>query len=121
MFFSHELFILLIIYAHIRSLQTIVRRVKETPLPKLFYKYRESGFLNLEQTFGHVLQRHRISSQMSQEELSFNSGLDRTYISLLERGKRKPTINTVFALANALNIKPSQLIKELEIQVSDKT
>ncbi|PFP64478.1 transcriptional regulator [Bacillus cereus] len=77
--------------------------------------------MNLEQTFGHVLQRHRISSQMSQEELAFNSGLDRTYISLLERGKRKPTINTVFALANALNIKSSQLIKELEIQVSDKT
>ncbi|MGV6975157.1 helix-turn-helix domain-containing protein [Bacillus toyonensis] len=57
---------------------------------------------------------------MSQEKLSFNSGLDRTYISLLERGKRKPTINTVFALANALNIKPSQLIEELENQVLDK-
>ncbi|PGR66386.1 helix-turn-helix domain-containing protein [Bacillus cereus] len=57
---------------------------------------------------------------MSQEKLSFNSGLDRTYISLLERGKRKPTINTVFALANALNIKPSQLIEELGNQVLDK-
>lgn len=57
---------------------------------------------------------------MSQEKLSFNSGLDRTYIGLLERGKRKPTINTVFALANALNIKPSQLIEELENQVLDK-
>ncbi|WP_423734646.1 helix-turn-helix domain-containing protein [Bacillus cereus] len=42
-------------------------------------------------------------------------------MSLLEKGKRKPTINTVFALANALNIKPSQLIKELEIQILDKT
>ncbi|MEB4818356.1 helix-turn-helix transcriptional regulator [Bacillus thuringiensis] len=63
--------------------------------------------MNLEQIFDHVLQRHRIGSHMSQEELSFNSGLDRTYISLLERGKSNPTINTVFALANALNIKPS--------------
>ncbi|HDR8350008.1 TPA: helix-turn-helix transcriptional regulator, partial [Bacillus cereus] len=55
--------------------------------------------MNLEQAFGHILQRYRLQSRMSQEELSFNSGLDRTYISLLERGKRKPTINTVFAIA----------------------
>ncbi|BCD05087.1 TPA: helix-turn-helix transcriptional regulator [Bacillus cereus] len=76
--------------------------------------------MNLEQAFGHILQRYRLQSRMSQEELSFNSGLDRTYISLLERGKRKPTINTVFAIANALNIKPSQLIKELENEVLNK-
>ncbi|WP_226603243.1 helix-turn-helix domain-containing protein [Bacillus cereus] len=44
---------------------------------------------------------------MSQEELAFNSVLDRTYISLLERGKRKPTISTLFSLASALNIPPS--------------
>ncbi len=60
-------FILLKIYAYITNLQTIVCREKEAPLPKLFYKYRESGFLNLEQTFGHILQRNRIGSQMSQK------------------------------------------------------
>ncbi|WP_429683626.1 helix-turn-helix domain-containing protein [Bacillus mycoides] len=51
---------------------------------------------------------------MSQEELTFNSVLARTYTSLLERGKRKPTINTLFSLATALNVLPSQLIKKLE-------
>lgn len=60
------------------------------------------------------MQEYRLNSKMSQEELAFNSGLDRTYISLLERGKRKPTINTLFALARALKVNPSQLIKELE-------
>ncbi|CAM4168274.1 XRE family transcriptional regulator [Bacillus manliponensis] len=75
--------------------------------------------MNIEQIFGTVLQEHRLSSKMSQEELAFNSGLDRTYISLLERGKRKPTINTLFSLAGALNIHPSQLIKELEQRLSE--
>ncbi|HDX9588229.1 TPA: helix-turn-helix transcriptional regulator [Bacillus pseudomycoides] len=74
--------------------------------------------MNIEQTFGIVLQEHRLKSKMSQEELAFNSGLDRTYISLLERGKRKPTINTLFSLSKALNIHPSQLIKELEQRLS---
>ncbi|PEA52934.1 transcriptional regulator [Bacillus pseudomycoides] len=74
--------------------------------------------MNIEQTFGNILQEQRLISKMSQEELAFNSGLDRTYISLLERGKRKPTINTVFSLASALNIQPSQLIKELEQRLS---
>mgnify|MGYP001098346783 CR=1 FL=1 len=57
---------------------------------------------------------------MSQEELAFNSGLDRTYISLLERGKRKPKINTLFSLATALSVSPSQLIKELEKQLLEQ-
>ncbi|MEC2677522.1 helix-turn-helix transcriptional regulator, partial [Bacillus cereus] len=43
--------------------------------------------MSIEQTFGNVLQEYRLNSKMSQEELAFNSGLDRTYISLLERGK----------------------------------
>ncbi|WP_144466288.1 helix-turn-helix domain-containing protein [Bacillus nitratireducens] len=76
--------------------------------------------MNIEQIFGGVLQRHRLNSNMSQEELAFNSGLDRTYISLLERGKRKPTINTLFSLATALNVPPSQLIKELEEQLLEQ-
>ncbi|QWG76921.1 MULTISPECIES: helix-turn-helix domain-containing protein [Bacillus cereus group] len=75
--------------------------------------------MSIEQTFDNVLQEYRLNSKMSQEELAFNSGLDRTYISLLERGKRKPTINTLFALARALKVNPSQLIEELEEKLSN--
>ncbi|WP_226603003.1 helix-turn-helix domain-containing protein [Bacillus cereus] len=74
--------------------------------------------MKIEQIFGTNLQEHRLSSKMSQEELAFNSGLDRTYISLLERGKRKPTINTLFSVTRALNVHPFQLIKELEQRLS---
>lgn len=100
-------------------MKTIVCRVRESPLPKLLYKHWESGFLNIEQIFGSILQEYRLNSKMSQEELAFNSGLDRTYISLLERGKRRPTINTLFALSKALDVNPSILIKELEAKLSN--
>ncbi|PEF73149.1 transcriptional regulator [Bacillus pseudomycoides] len=70
--------------------------------------------MKIEQAFGIVLHRHRANLQLSQEEVAFQSGLDRTYISLLERGQRRPTINTLFSLARTLKVKPTQLIEEVE-------
>ncbi|WP_071712462.1 helix-turn-helix domain-containing protein [Bacillus luti] len=61
-----------------------------------------------------VLHRHRNNLQLSQAKAAFQSGLDRTYISLLERGKRKPTINALFSLARTLQVRPAQLIKKVE-------
>ncbi|AJI14432.1 helix-turn-helix domain-containing protein [Bacillus cereus] len=70
--------------------------------------------MKIEQAFGIVLQKERIKQNISQETLAFNSGLDRTYISLLERGKRKPTINTVFSVTYALKLEPHEIILEVE-------
>ncbi|PED17663.1 helix-turn-helix domain-containing protein [Bacillus toyonensis] len=70
--------------------------------------------MKIEQAFGIVLQKERIKQNISQETLAFNSGLDRTYISLLERGKRKPTINTLFSITDALKLKPHEIILEVE-------
>lgn len=70
--------------------------------------------LDIEQAFGIVIKKYRLERSISQEELAFESGLDRTYISLLERGKRKPTINTLFAISEVLRIKPYNIIKEIE-------
>lgn len=70
--------------------------------------------MKIEQAFGIVLQKERIKQNISQETLAFNSGLDRTYISLLERGKRKPTINTLFSITHALEIHPHEIILEVE-------
>ncbi|MDP7981243.1 helix-turn-helix domain-containing protein [Bacillus sp. WLY-B-L8] len=70
--------------------------------------------MKIEESFGVILQKHRTILKMSQEQLALDSNLDRTYISLLERGLRRPTINTVFALAKTLNIKPNILIQEVE-------
>lgn len=64
--------------------------------------------------FSEVLRELRIKNQLSQEKLAEYCDLDRTYISLLERGLRQPTINTIFKIAQALNIKPSELIATIE-------
>lgn len=76
--------------------------------------------MNIEEVFGLVLRSHRNKNGFSQEILALKSGLDRTYISMLERGKRKPTINTVFAIAEILNVKPSKLIEEIEGMLEDQ-
>ena len=68
------------------------------------------------EVFGKVLRELRESNQLSQEKLAEYCELDRTYISLLERGLRQPTITTIFKLAKALNIPPSQLIEKVEVQ-----
>jgi transcriptional regulator with XRE-family HTH domain len=70
--------------------------------------------MKTEQIFGAVLKEVRNQKQISQNELADLAELDRTYISLLERGLRQPTIETVFKLASALNIKASILIEKIE-------
>lgn len=70
--------------------------------------------MEVEQAFGNVLRKVRLEKSLSQEELAHLCELDRTYISLMERGKRKPTINTIFALATGLDVLPSFLILETE-------
>jgi transcriptional regulator with XRE-family HTH domain len=48
---------------------------------------------------------------LTQEKLAEIAGFDRTYISLLERGIRNPSLVNIFRLANALNITPDKLLK----------
>ena len=64
--------------------------------------------------FGQVLRQTRLRRGLSQESLALDAGLDRTFISMLERGLRQPTLATLFALAAALNVKPSRFISDVE-------
>ena len=57
--------------------------------------------------FSAVLRDLRLLRGMSQEELAHACGF-RTYISLLERAKRQPSLTTVFALAEQLNVNPEK-------------
>lgn len=70
--------------------------------------------MELELAFGDLLKKARLKAEMSQESLAFQAELDRTYISLLENGKRQPTLTTLFALSKALGLNPSDVIKDLE-------
>ena len=69
--------------------------------------------------FGKVLREIRTENNISQEKLAELCDLDRTYISLLERGLRQPTITTIFKLARALDISPSSIIGLVENRVKE--
>lgn len=68
----------------------------------------------LQKCFGETLRNFRTKKGLSQERLAGECGLDRTFISLLERGLRQPSISTIFKISKVLEIKSSFLIKEIE-------
>lgn len=65
--------------------------------------------------FGERLRAIRIRAGISQEALADLADLDRTYISLLERGKRNPSLACVGKLARALKVTVSELCDFAEI------
>jgi transcriptional regulator with XRE-family HTH domain len=71
---------------------------------------------SLERAFGFTLRRLRQDRGLSQENLGFESGYHRTYISLLERGQKSPSLQTIFTLSKALKIEPNELIRQVESQ-----
>lgn len=70
--------------------------------------------MEIEKAFGQTLKELRIKSGLSQEALALECDLDRTYISLLERGLRQPTLKTLFKLSGTLEILPSKFLASLE-------
>jgi transcriptional regulator with XRE-family HTH domain len=64
--------------------------------------------------FGDVLREARLAAGLTQEALSFRAGLDRAYISQLENNHKSPTLDTLFLLAKALNVRASVLIARVE-------
>lgn len=73
-----------------------------------------------EEAFGQVLKRFRAEKGLSQQQLALESNLDRTFISLMERGLRQPSLTTILQLSVVLGIAPSKLIAEVERQLAFK-
>jgi transcriptional regulator with XRE-family HTH domain len=65
-------------------------------------------------TVGRVIQRLREQRGKTQEVLSGLAGIGRTHLSAIERGARKPTLETFSLIAEALNMKPSALLAAIE-------
>lgn len=69
---------------------------------------------DLEKRFGDELRRLRKKRGLSQEALAHACGRHRTYVSLLERGKKSPTLRTIFMLASALDMSPASLVRKVD-------
>ena len=64
--------------------------------------------------FGANLRCAREQANLTQEDLASTAGMDRSAISLLERGRRNPSLETILKLATALKLEPEVLLRNLE-------
>jgi transcriptional regulator with XRE-family HTH domain len=60
---------------------------------------------------GRNVRRLREEAGLSQEQLAFDAGMKRSYLSDLERGVRNPTVRALGRVAAALNVPPSDLLQ----------
>ena len=67
---------------------------------------------------GKVIQQIREKKRLSQEVVSGLADIGRTHLSAIERGERKPTLETFFKISDALNISPSELMREIEKEIA---
>ena len=67
--------------------------------------------MDIRKQVGRNLARIRRKRGWTQEVLSFESGLHRTYISGIERGARNPTVLVLKELADALKVEPAEFLK----------
>ena len=63
---------------------------------------------------GKVIQRFREDKGLSQEVVSGFADIGRTHLSAIERGTRKPTLETFFRISEALGVRPSVLLTAIE-------
>ncbi|WP_197493263.1 helix-turn-helix domain-containing protein [Woeseia oceani] len=67
--------------------------------------------------FGLIVRQRRLKASMSQETLAAEAMCHPTYISLVERGLRNPSLDTILKLAAALNCPAWLLVQETEAQL----
>lgn len=67
---------------------------------------------------GEVIADFRKKKQLSQEVLSGLADIGRTHLSAIERGERKPTLETLYRISCALDIKMSTIVAEIENRIT---
>ena len=63
---------------------------------------------------GRIIQQFREKRNLSQEVVSGLAGIGRTHLSAIERGERKPTLETFYKICYAMRVKPSVLMAQIE-------
>jgi len=76
--------------------------------------------LSIESAFGQVIRGLRKEIGRSQEDIAFDSALDRSFISQLETGRQQPSLITIFQLAKALGVSPSQIVSSVEEKLREE-
>ncbi|WP_071467618.1 helix-turn-helix domain-containing protein [Polynucleobacter asymbioticus] len=76
----------------------------------------------LDAAFGITLRKLRLAKKLTQEQLGFEAGLRRTYISSLELGEKQPSLATIQKLAPVFDLSMAKFIHKVENELkSPKT
>lgn len=66
---------------------------------------------------GTVIREIRLERHLSQEVLSGLAGMSRTHLTMIERGTKQPNLETIWRIADALDLPPSKLIRRMEQRI----
>lgn len=66
---------------------------------------------------GQVIRRIRRKRGLSQEIVSGLAGIARTHLTMIENGSKQPNLETIWRIALALNMQPSELVKQIELEI----
>ena len=69
---------------------------------------------------GEVIAKYRMKKGLTQEVLSGLSDIGRTHLSAIERGERRPTLETLYRISLALDVKMSVLVMEIEKELNQQ-
>lgn len=69
---------------------------------------------------GEVIAKFRNRKGLTQEVLSGLSDIGRTHLSAIERGERKPTLETLYRISCALNVNMSEIVLAIEAEIGKR-
>lgn len=69
---------------------------------------------------GRVIAKFRVKKGMTQEVLSGFADIAREHLAMIERGERKPTLETLYRISCALEVKMSAIIMDIEKELEQK-
>ena len=68
--------------------------------------------MDIRRVFGANVRRYRVAAGLSQEAVAVKMGVDRAYVSGMERGQQNVTLLTMWHLSEALRVRPADLLDE---------
>ena len=68
--------------------------------------------MDIRHVFGENFRRFRTQAGLSQEAVAVRMGVDRAHVSSMERGQQNVTLSTMWLAAQALGVKPADLLNE---------
>ena len=69
---------------------------------------------------GRVIAKFRVKKGMTQEVLSGFADIARGHLAMIERGERKPTLETLYRISCALEVKMSAIIMDIEKELEQR-